>query len=121
MQNFIYIIRFKKDIKSNKELIIVENSYKKIDINIDKIFEKGYSTKQNKKDHGLGLWNVRKILSKSENLNLFTSKDKLFSQQLEITICNNKSSKSQKIFRRFKKKQHRINNNKRFRYKVRHK
>lgn len=75
---------FKKDIKSNKELIIIENSYKKIDINLDKIFEKGYSTKENKKDHGLGLWNVRKILSKSENLNLFTSKDKLFSQQLEI-------------------------------------
>lgn len=77
-------IKFLRDSRDNKGLIIVENSYNRIDIDIDKIFEKGYSTKQNKKDHGLGLWNVRKILNTTENLNLFTKKDKLFSQQLEI-------------------------------------
>lgn len=75
---------FKKDPQTQKGLIIIENSYRKIDINIDKIFEKGYSTKEDSKDHGLGLWNVRKILNKSDNLNLFTTKDELFSQQLEI-------------------------------------
>ncbi len=77
-------VRFMKDLRDNKGLIIIENSYNRIDIDINKIFEKGYSTKQNNKDHGLGLWNVRKILNTTENLNLFTKKDKLFSQQLEI-------------------------------------
>ena len=34
--------------------------------------------------HGLGLWNVRRILKTCSNLNLFTSKGEMFSQQLEI-------------------------------------
>ena len=38
-------------------------------------------------NHGLGLWEVRKILKKNNNLNLFTTKDnKFFKQQLEIYI-----------------------------------
>lgn len=77
-------VKFVNDLNNNKRLIIIENSYNRIDIDINKIFEKGYSTKKNNKDHGLGLWNVRKILNTTENLNLFTTKDKLFSQQLEI-------------------------------------
>ena len=41
--------------------------------------------KNNEELHGLGLWNIRRILHKNSNLNLFTTKkDKLFSQQLEI-------------------------------------
>jgi len=36
---------------------------------------------------GLGLWEIRKILKKHNNLNLFTSKDdKFFKQQLEIYL-----------------------------------
>lgn len=78
-------IRFIKDFRVNRKLIIIENSYNKLDIDIDKIFEKGYSTKKElNKEHGLGLWTVRKILNQSDNLNLFTKKGKLFSQQLEI-------------------------------------
>lgn len=77
-------VKFIKDSKVNRELIVIENSYKKLDIDLDKIFEKGFSTKINSADHGLGLWNVRKILTKTKNLNLFTKKEKLFSQQLEI-------------------------------------
>ena len=78
-------VRFVKDIKANRKLIIIENSFDEVDIDLDKIYEKGYSTKKDSEHkHGLGLWTVRKILSKSNNLNLFTSKDALFRQQLEI-------------------------------------
>ena len=78
-------IRFIKDFRVNRKLIIIENTYNKLDIDIDKIFEKGYSTKKERnEEHGLGLWTVRKILDQSDNLSLFTKKEKLFSQQLEI-------------------------------------
>ncbi len=74
-------ICFKKD--NNKQLLIIENTYNNKDISLDKIFEKGFSTKP--KNTGLGLWEVRKILKKSSNLNLYTSKsDDYFMQQLEI-------------------------------------
>lgn len=78
-------IRFIKDSKANRKLVIIENSFNKVDIDIDKIFEKGYSSKEDLgHEHVLGLWTVRKILRKSKNLNLYTTKGKLFSQQLEI-------------------------------------
>ena len=79
-------IQVRKDFKVKRNLIIIENTYKEQNINIDKIYEKGYSTKNADKDsHGLGLWNIRRILQKNNNLNLFTTtKEKLFSQQLEI-------------------------------------
>ena len=61
------------------------NTYKNKDINVDKIFEKDFSTKSKKSNSGLGLWEVRQILKKNNNLNLFTSKnDEFFSQQFEI-------------------------------------
>ena len=78
-------VRFVKDNRANRKLIIIENSYNNLDIDLDKIYEKGYSTKtENLQEHGLGLWTVRKILSKSNNLNLYTTKGDLFRQQLEI-------------------------------------
>lgn len=65
------------------QLLIVENTYTNKDVNTDKIFEKGYSTKQG--NTGLGLWEVRQILKKNNNLNLFTTKnDEFFTQQFEI-------------------------------------
>ena len=74
-------ICFKK--QNNKQLLIVENTYSNKEICIDKIFEKGFSTKPN--NTGLGLWEVRKILNKNSNLNLYTSKNNdFFMQQLEI-------------------------------------
>ena len=77
----------RKDNKASRDLFIIENSYANKDIDMDRIFEKGYTSKEDEdnQSHGLGLWNVRKILKKNNNLNLFTSKDnKLFKQQLEI-------------------------------------
>lgn len=74
---------FKNDAKNNRQLIIIENSYKDKNINTEKIFEKGVSSKEN--HTGIGLWEVRKLISKNNNVNLYTSvTDKYFSQQLEI-------------------------------------
>lgn len=79
-------ITMRNDIKQNRQLIIVENTYGNKNINIDKIFEKGFTSKEKEiGSHGLGLWEVRQILKKNNNLNLHTTKDsKLFKQQLEI-------------------------------------
>lgn len=66
-----------------RQVVIIENTYNNKDVDTEKIYEKAFSTKPN--NTGLGLWEVRKILFKNDNLNLFTSKnDKFFSQQLEI-------------------------------------
>ena len=76
----------RNDIKQNRQLIIVENTYENKDVNIYKIFEKGFTSKEKEiGSHGLGLWEVRQILKKNNNLNLHTTKDnKYFKQQLDI-------------------------------------
>ena len=81
-------IIIRKDNKANRQLFIIENTYLNKDVNTDRIFEKGYTSKsEDGKNHGLGLWEVRQILNKNNNLNLFTTKDdKLFKQQLEIYL-----------------------------------
>lgn len=82
-ENKIINVTFRKDSRRNMQLLIIENTYKDKDINTDKIFEKGFSTK--KGNTGLGLWEVRQILKKNNNLNLFTTKtDEFFIQQFEI-------------------------------------
>lgn len=89
-------IEIRKDFKVNRQILIIQNTYNNKDIDTNKIFEKGYSSKtDNKSQHGLGLWEVRKILNKNNNLNLFTSKDdKFFKQQLEMYEIKNKGQKS---------------------------
>lgn len=80
-------ITFRKDKSHNKDLIIIQNTYINKDVDIDKIFDKGYSSKKDNKDknHGLGLWEVRKYLKKNTNLDLYTTKtDMFFTQQFEI-------------------------------------
>lgn len=79
-------VEIRNDFKVNRQVLIVENTYNNKDVDTDKIFEKGYTSKTDTKNpHGLGLWEVRQILKKNTNLNLFTSKDeKFFKQQLEI-------------------------------------
>ena len=76
-------IVFRNDSKNNRNIILVENTYKNKDINLETIFNKGYSEKE---DHtGLGLWEIKQILKKNNNINLHTSKNnEYFSQQLEI-------------------------------------
>lgn len=76
-------LTFRDDNKNSRQLIIIENTYVNKDIDTEKIFEKGVSEKEN--HTGLGLWEVRKIIKKNNNINLYTNKnDKFFSQQLEI-------------------------------------
>ena len=81
-------LTIRKDFKSPRQLLIIENTYSDKDVDTEKIYQKGYTTKQSDtKSHGLGLWKVRQILQKSQNLNLFTTKDDTyFRQQLEIYI-----------------------------------
>lgn len=76
-------IDFRNDSKNNRNIILIENTYKDKNVNIDEIFNKGVSGKEN--HTGLGLWEIRQILKKNNNVNLHTTKnDKYFSQQLEI-------------------------------------
>lgn len=73
----------RNDPRQNRQLLIIENTYKDKDINVDKIYEKGYSTKLN--NTGLGLWEVNKIISKHKNLSRYTTKNnEYFKQQIEI-------------------------------------
>lgn len=74
---------FRNDSKNNRQLIIIENTYQNKNLNIDDIFKKGISEKEN--HSGLGLWEVREIINKNNNINLHTLKDdNYFTQQLEI-------------------------------------
>ncbi len=77
-------ILFRKDFKANKQIVLVENSYSNKDVNLSKIYEKGLTSK---KEHtGLGLWEVKKILSKYTNCIIKTTKNEtLFIQRIEIT------------------------------------
>lgn len=76
-------VMIRNDSNMHRQLLIIENTYKNKDINVDKIYEKGYSTKL--KNTGLGLWEVNKIISKHQNLARYTTKtDEFFKQQIEI-------------------------------------
>lgn len=76
-------IEIRKESKRNRQLLLIENTYSNKNVDTEKIFEKKYSTKEG--NSGLGLWEVRKILSRNSNLNLFTTKDNnYFTQQLEM-------------------------------------
>lgn len=76
-------LTFRNDSKNSRELILIENTYNDKNLDTEKIFEKGVSGKDN--HTGLGLWEVRKLIKKNNNINLYTSKnDNLFCQQLEI-------------------------------------
>lgn len=76
-------IVFRNEAKNNRNIILIENTYKDKDVNIDQIFNKGITGKEN--HTGLGLWEIRQILKKNNNVNLHTDKsEKYFSQQLEI-------------------------------------
>lgn len=82
-ENKIINVSFRIDKRKHMQLLVIENTYKDKNIDTDKIFEKGYSTK--KGNTGLGLWEIRQILKKNNNLNLFTTKNsEFFIQQFEI-------------------------------------
>ncbi len=72
-----------KDFRNNFDLITVENSCNPNNIDTNKIFEKNFSTKP--KNTGLGLWKVKNILKKYDNVSLSTSVDNnFFRHQLRI-------------------------------------
>lgn len=76
-------LEIRKDTKRHRQLVIIENTYQEKEIDTEKIYEKNYSTKPG--NTGLGLWEVRQILKRNQNLNLFTSVDnEYFKQQLEM-------------------------------------
>lgn len=76
-------IIFRNEPKNSRNIILIENTYKDKDVDIEQIFNKGVSGKEN--HTGLGLWEIRQILKKNNNINIYTNKDeKYFSQQLEI-------------------------------------
>lgn len=76
-------IEMRKDSNRNRQLLIIENTFNNKNVDTEKIYEKNYSTKSG--NTGLGLWEVRKILKRNNNLNLFTTKNqKYFKQQLEM-------------------------------------
>lgn len=76
-------IIIRNDFKVKRQLVIVENTYMNKNVDTEKIYEKGFTSKEN--NTGLGLWETRQILKRNNNLNLFTSKtNELFKQQLEI-------------------------------------
>lgn len=67
----------------NRQVLTIENTYKDKDIDIEKIYEKGYSTKEH--NTGLGLWEVNRIIEKHSNIARFSTKNKkFFKQQIEI-------------------------------------
>lgn len=72
-----------KDFRNHFDLITVENSCNSECIDTNKIFEKNFSTKC--KNTGLGLWKVKNILNKYDNVSLNTSvNNNLFRHQLRI-------------------------------------
>lgn len=76
-------IVIRNDENYKRQILYIENTYNNKDIDTEKIYEKAFTTKPN--NTGLGLWEVRRILNRNNNLNLFTNKnDKFFSQQLEM-------------------------------------
>ncbi|MEI3401875.1 MAG: GHKL domain-containing protein [Clostridia bacterium] len=76
-------ISFIRENRNNRSVVTVKNTYSNKDVNLEKIFEKGTS---NKKEHsGFGLWELRKYVKNSTNLDLYTSKDDTyFKQELSI-------------------------------------
>lgn len=76
-------IKFRNEESKHRQIVVIENTFKDSELNIDDIFQKGVSGKEN--HTGLGLWEVRQILKKNNNLNLHTQKSgNMFIQQLEI-------------------------------------
>lgn len=82
--NKVINIVIAKDARNHFDSLTIENSYESsASIDTKKIFEKDYSTKP--KNTGLGLWKVKKIVKKYDNVFLNTSvTDDTFRHQLKI-------------------------------------
>ena len=76
-------IIFRTSMNSRTHYVTIENTYCNFDVDLDKIFEKDYSSKAG--NTGIGLWKVNNIINKHDHVFLNTSKnDKFFKQELQI-------------------------------------
>ena len=76
-------LSFLRETRNNRAIITVQNTYSNKNVDIEKIFDKGESGKN--QHSGIGLWEVKNYIKKSRNLDLYTSKnDKFFKQELSI-------------------------------------
>ena len=74
---------FRDSPRNNVQIVIIENTYLDRNVDTSKIFCKGVSGKEN--HSGIGLWEVKQIEKKYNNIVLHTSKDDyFFKQHLEI-------------------------------------
>lgn len=79
------IVNIRHDYNYNRDIITISNSVNNTNIDVDKIFTKNYSTKQN--PSGFGLYEVAKFLKKYPQGYITTTideKNKLFTQTLTI-------------------------------------
>ena len=76
-------ITFRDSTTSNTQIIQIENSYTNKTVDTQDIFKKGITEKPN--HLGMGLWEVKQILKRNNNVNLITEKNDIyFKQRLEI-------------------------------------
>ena len=82
----LIIIDIHNDSYHKCQSLSIENTFIDKNININKLSQKGYTSKENSKEnHGIGLWQVSKIVKKYSNVILDTSKnEKFFKQELVI-------------------------------------
>ena len=82
-------LKIAEEMRYNRSVMIVKNTYDNEKIDFKKLYEKGYTTKQESDQrHGLGLWEVQKIINRNDNLRLATSiEGDFFKQQLNIYEC----------------------------------
>ena len=81
-EKFVKISFIRENINS-RAIITIENSYDNKNINIDNIFKKGITSKEG--HAGLGLWEVKRYVNKSKNLDLKpSSSSNTFKQELFI-------------------------------------
>ena len=76
-------LSFIRENHNSRSIISIKNTYSNKNVNIREIFEKGMSSK--KEHFGIGLWEVRRYVKKSKNLDLKTIKtEKFFIQNFYI-------------------------------------
>ena len=84
-KNKIIHVSFRKDENRSRFVMVIENTYANKDIDMNRIFDKDFSTKSKETNSGLGLWEIRQMLKKNNNLDLFANKnDEYFIQEFSI-------------------------------------
>lgn len=80
-------VSFIRENRNHRSLITIQNTYLNKNIDLEKIYEKGESSKEN--HSGIGLWVVRNYVKNSKIADLYTSKtEKFFIQELSLYDLN---------------------------------